>query len=311
MSRPLRIEFAGAYYHVTSRGNERKEIFKSRRDREKFLEYLESSTQRYGAVIHCYCLMGTHYHLLIETPHGNLSQIMRHINGAYTTYYNVKRQRAGHLFQGRYKAILVEADSYATELSRYIHLNPVRAGIVSRPEEYEWSSYKSYVGGQEPRWLKSHFILEYFGNESAAARKQYASFVEEVLGTEYESPLNGVTASIVLGRPDFVEEIVERYIDGREIDENLPVLRHLVHRPMCDEIQKRVAELLTGQPKLIQDVSILCCKKYSRSQLREIGEYFGKSGPAISQVVHRLSVKAGKDEALKALIYLVEDGFKK
>ena len=103
MARPLRIEFAGAFYHVTSRGDEKRDIYKSSRDRERFLEYLASAMERYGAVIHAYCLMTSHYHLLIETPLGNLSQIMQHINGAYTTYFNVKRKRAGHLFQGRYR----------------------------------------------------------------------------------------------------------------------------------------------------------------------------------------------------------------
>ena len=129
MARPLRITYPGASYHITSRGNERKDVFKSKRDREKFLEYLESASQRYDAVVHAYCLMGNHYHLLMETPSGNLPQIMRHINGAYTTYFNVKRQRSGHLFQGRYKAILIEADTYLLELSRYIHINrPERIG---------------------------------------------------------------------------------------------------------------------------------------------------------------------------------------
>ena len=130
MARPLRITFPGAFYHVTARGNERKAVFKSIRDRQKFLEYLETATERYHAVIHSYCLMDNHYHLLLETPSGNLPQIMRHINGAYTTYFNSKRTRAGHLFQGRYKAILVEMDEYAKELSRYIHLNPVRAKLA-------------------------------------------------------------------------------------------------------------------------------------------------------------------------------------
>ena len=138
MARPLRITYPGAFYHITSRGNERKNIFKSQRDREQFLIYLESATERYGAKIHVYCLMSNHYHLLLETPLANLSQIMRHINGAYTTYFNIKRERAGHLFQGRYKAILVEMDEYAQELSRYIHLNPVRAGIAEMPEQYPW-----------------------------------------------------------------------------------------------------------------------------------------------------------------------------
>jgi putative transposase len=139
MARPLRIAYPGAWYHVTSRGNEQKDVFKSSKDREKFLDYLVSATERYGAAIHVFCLMSNHYHLLLETPGGNLSQIMRHINGAYTTYFNVKRKRAGHLFQGRFKAILIEADEYALELSRYIHLNPVRAGMADEPGEYAWS----------------------------------------------------------------------------------------------------------------------------------------------------------------------------
>ena len=115
MSRPLRISYPGAFYHITSRGNEQKAVFKSKRDREKFLEYLESANQRYDAVIHAYCLMDNHYHILLETVSGNLSKIMAHINGAYTNYFNAKRERSGHLFQGRYKAILVEANEYAKE----------------------------------------------------------------------------------------------------------------------------------------------------------------------------------------------------
>ena len=145
MARPLRIQYSGAFYHITSRGNERRDVFRSKADRERFLFYLATATERYHARIHVYCLMSNHYHLLLETPEGNLSQIMRHINGAYTTYFNTKRKRAGHLFQGRYKAILVEADEYATHLSRYIHLNPVRAGMVSVPEDYTWSSYHYYI----------------------------------------------------------------------------------------------------------------------------------------------------------------------
>ncbi len=160
MARPVRITYPGAFYHITSRGNERKAIFKSKRDREKFLEYLESAVLRYNAIIHTYCLMDNHYHLLLETPTGNLSQIMRHINGAYTTYFNIKRKRAGHLFQGRYKSVLVDINEYAQELSRYIHLNPVRAKIVELPELHEWSSYPHFIGKKKsPEWLQRAFIL--------------------------------------------------------------------------------------------------------------------------------------------------------
>ena len=126
MARPLRISYPGAFYHVTSRGNERKAVFKSSGDREKFLGYLASASQRYDARVHAYCLMDNHYHLLLQTPRANLPEIMHHINGAYTTYFNVKRARSGHLFQGRYKALLLDADSYLLKLVRYVHLNPVR-----------------------------------------------------------------------------------------------------------------------------------------------------------------------------------------
>jgi len=149
VTRPLRIQYPGAFYHVTSRGNDQKEIFKSQREREKFLDYL-------------------------ETPAGNLSQIMRHINGAYTTYFNVKRKRAGHLFQGRCKAILAEPDEYATKLSRYLHLNPVRVEMTSRSEEYRWFSYRGYMGlNKAADWLSEDFILGYLGGNNLKARNRY------------------------------------------------------------------------------------------------------------------------------------------
>lgn len=310
MSRPLRIEYPGAFYHVTSRGNERKDVFKSQNDREKFLEYLKSATERYRAVIHVYCLMSTHYHIFLETPRGNLSQIMRHINGAYTTYYNVKRKRAGHLFQGRYKAILVEADAYATELSRYVHLNPVRAGMVVRPEEYQWSSYRGYLGTDAPPWLKTEFILGYFGEEVVAARNGYRAFIEDLLDKKYENPLDHAAASAILGSQDFIEDITVQYIDERDLDQNIPGLGWLAHRPQYEEIERIVNARLMDQPELIRDVSIHCCKKYSGSRLKDIGEYFGRSDAAISQVSRRLMQRAEKNPTLKAIILAIESCFK-
>lgn len=170
MACQLRMQFPGAFYHVTSRGNEQRNVFSDNQDRERFLSYLESAVERYGAVVHVWCLMENHYHLFLETPRGNLSQIMRHLNGAYTTSFNVRHQRSGHLFQGRYKAIVVEADSYALELSRYIHLNPVRAKLTEKPEDYSWSSYRGYIGREAtPPWLTTARILDYF-NEPQSSR---------------------------------------------------------------------------------------------------------------------------------------------
>ena len=215
MARPLRIEYPGAFYHVTSRGNERKDIFKSNTDREMFLSYLASAQEKYEAVVHAYCLMSNHYHLMIETPQGNLSQIMKYINSSYTNFFNIKRKRTGHLLQGRYKAILVEADAYATELSRYIHLNPVRAGMVRSPEEYRWSSYSYYTERSSPSWLKTGFILGYFGTDPTQSRKDYRNYVIEKVNGGYIDPLAGVVASTILGSEDFVRRIKENELDGR------------------------------------------------------------------------------------------------
>jgi REP-associated tyrosine transposase len=307
MARPLRIEYPGAFYHVTSRGNEQKDVFKSKRDREKFLEYLATATERYGAVIHAYCLLSNHYHLLLETPEGNLSQIMRHINGAYTTYFNVKRKRAGHLFQGRYKAILVEADAYAVELSRYIHLNPVRAGMTAKPEAYQWSSYRVYIGEiKAADWLKTGFILGYFGGKDSAAQSNYRKFVEVLLDSEYDSPLQATVASTVLGSEVFVREISERHLGDKRAERCVPAVRALATRPSMDEIVNTIKAELVEDDDLIRNVSIYGCRKYSGAKLKEIGARFGMSDAAVSQASRRLVLKAEKDQQLKKMVSRVE-----
>lgn len=308
MARPLRIEYPGAFYHVTSRGNEQKDVFKSQKDREKFLEYLGSATKRYGAVIHAYCLMSNHYHLLLETLEENLSQIMRHINGAYTTYFNVKRKRAGHLFQGRYKAILVEADEYATELSRYIHLNPVRAGMTVRPEEYQWSSYRSYIGqAKATEWLQTEFILGYFGGKAPEANNKYRQFVEDLLSSEYDSPLKATVASTILGSEWFVREITDRHLGEKKTDRSVPAVKWLATRPSLKEIIGKVKTVLGEDNELTRSMSLYICQRHSGAKLKEIGEQFGISDAAVSQASRRLVLRAGKDKELKKVIDRVEE----
>ncbi len=299
MARPLRIIYPGAFYHVTSRGNEQKDVFKSQRDREKFLEYFASATERYGAVIHAYCMMSNHYHLLLETPEGNLSQIMRHINGAYTTYFNVKRKRAGHLLQGRFKAILVEADEYAAELSRYIHLNPLRVGIVAKPEEYQWSSYRSYIGQiKVPDWQKTDFILGYFGKKEINARKKYRAFVDEMVGQEYDSPFRGTHGTAVLGTSGFVERVTATYLAGKEVDRNVPEIRKYKAFPEPGEIQMAVTSVMGHNEKLARQVSMYLCHKYSGKKLREIGKLFGVGETAIAEARRLFSRKLEQDKQL-------------
>jgi REP element-mobilizing transposase RayT len=303
MARQLRIEYPDAYYHVTARGNERKEIFKSEKDREKFLSYLESAVKRYGAVIHAWCLMSNHYHLIVETPSGNLSQIMQHINGAYTNYFNTKRKRSGHLFQGRYKGILVEADEYALELSRYIHLNPVRIGIVNEPGDYKWSSFQDYAGKKKtPDWLTTTFILGYFDKTQQVAQKKYSQFVEEMIGKEYESPLQQMVASTMLGTPEFVAAIQEQHLDGKLPHRNLPALKQLKGKPTIDQILEITGSVLNRDEKLAAKVAIHLCHRYSGEKLKEIGERFGVKESAVSQSSRRFTVEQGKDKKLHDIV---------
>ena len=300
MSRPLRITYPDAFYHITSRGNEQKAVFKNKRDRTKFLEYLESASERYSAVIHAYCMMDNHYHLLLETPSGNLSQIMRHINGAYTIYFNVKRDRSGHLFQGRYKAILVDRDEYAKELSRYIHLNPVRAKIVELPEEYEWSSYMFFIGKKKkPEWLYTDFILSYFGRKRSSAEKEYQRFVNLIIGEDHESPLKDIVSSTLLGPPDFIRYIKDTYISGKKADKNIPALREFIDKVSVNDIFERVEGVFSDNHVLSRNVKIYLCKKYTANRLSEIGAYFNIGESGVSKVYRRLSQRIEKDKKLK------------
>jgi len=307
MARPLRIEFPGAFYHVTARGNEQKDVFKSQKDREKFLAYLATASERYGAVIHAYCLMSNHYHLFVETPDGNLSQIMRHINGAYTTYFNVKRKRAGHLFQGRYKAILVEADAHALELTRYLHLNPVRAGMVARPEDYPWSSYRGYIGQAEPpNWLRTGFVLDTLAPGRAQAQKTYRRFVEDGRQSQNASPLQAVVAATLLGSETFVAEMTERHLRGKRTDRHVPALKKLVGRRSFEAIIAGVEGAVGEHADLVNKLSLHFCHRYSGASLREIGARFNMSEAAVCQASRRIMLRAKEDEGVKDLMSKVE-----
>lgn len=299
MARPLRIEYPGAFYHVTSRGNERKDIFRSQRDREKFLEYLSSATSRYSACVHVYCLMSNHYHLLMETPEGNLSQIMRHINGAYTTYFNVKRQRSGHLLQGRYKAILVEADEYAKVLSRYIHLNPVAARMVEHPGEYPWSSYSDYVGAREaPVWLERGLVLTGFGKSQGETERVYREFVEGALGRELPNPLEQVVGSTLLGGEGFVSWAVERFVKGRGEDRDVPALRELAGRPTIDAVRQAAERQWENDPGRARQLGMYLCHCYGGRKLSEIASEYGVGESAVTQASRRVRARLLESTAL-------------
>ena len=304
MARPLRIEYPDAFYHVTSRGIERRSIFHFDTDRKRFLSYLASAHERYGALIHGYCLMDNHYHLLLETPMGNLSKILHHINGAYTTYFNIRHTRVGPLFQGRYKAILVEKDAYAQELSRYIHLNPVRACCVAQPDDYPWSSYQYFAVEQTlPEWMSIDFILGYFGTSKKQAHVGYRRFVEEKIGVSSDNPLETVVASTFLGSDEFIQSVQERYLDKNAADmRNIPALRQIARKPTLEEVKDAVESVIGETVSSSRGIFLYMSQSHAGGMLNEIGQYYGMQGSAVSQANRRFKEKLQKDETLQKMV---------
>lgn len=203
MTRPLRLEFPGALYHVTSRGDRKAVIFRDDDDRARWMSILSLICTRYNFLIHGYCQMTNHYHVIVETVEGNLAQGMRQLNGLYSQYFNRRHDVVGHLFQGRYKAILVQRDSYLLELIRYVVLNPVRAGFVTSVDAWPWSSHACVVGTvPAPAWLDTASILRNFGSTRSSAVASYRGFVLAGLGRE--SPLKNTQHQLLLGDETFV-----------------------------------------------------------------------------------------------------------
>lgn len=279
MARPLRVEYEGAFYHITSRGNERKDIFKSEKDKEKFLNYLEGAKEKFEIVVHAYCLLSNHYHLIIETPYANLSKCMQYINSSYTTYYNVKRNRHGHLFQGRYKGILIEVDEYLKVLSRYIHLNPIKAGMEKRLGEYEWSSYHYYIEKKKlPVFLKTQHVLDYFGG----SKVRYRKYVEEGVLKDIANPLEKINQWNILGCEGFINMIQNNYLKEKKEDRDLPRVKNI----------KKSFSRIVAEIKKVKDVSekeqrkllVYFLRKYTDFNLEEIADRLGGKKLSVSGV---------------------------
>jgi len=216
MSRPLRIEFENALYHVTSRGNRREPIFVDDADRRAFLDTIGQSMERFDTTAYAYCLMGNHYHLVLRTRLANLSRLMRHINGTYAQAYNRRHDKVGHLFQGRFNAILVQYDAYFLEVCRYVDLNPVRAGIVELPHEWRWSSYQAHIGrAKRLSWLDSetlHYALA-TRTDVKCGGAAYARFV--AAGCRIGLWADALKAQIYLGDEAFVRRLQEQFVEHR------------------------------------------------------------------------------------------------
>jgi len=241
MARPLRIEIENGIYHVTSRGWEKRVIVHGDRDRTDWLRMLGDVAVRYGWRVFSWMLMSNHFHLFLRTPDPNLSAGMHDLNSGYASLFNRRHRRVGALFRGRFKGILVEDESHAWELSRYVHLNPVRAKMAAHPRDYAWGSYRDYCDVRKaPEWLDWQTVISEYGRSLVTARRAYRRFVEAGVEQEPDSPLAAAVAGTFLGSPDWILKIRQELAD-KPPDANVPLLRELSWRPSADEVIEAVA----------------------------------------------------------------------
>lgn len=307
MSRQLRVEYPGAFYHITARGNAKQEIFLDDKDFKKFLQLLgkEIDQQRWNC--YAYCLMNNHYHLLIETPEPNLVKGMTRLNGTYTQYFNNRHNRVGHLFQGRYKSIVVEKESYLLELCRYIVLNPVRAMLVGDPADWKWSSYRVTIKSEfNPDWIENNFILEQFSTNNDDAITMYKRFVKDGIGIE--APWNKLKGQIWLGQQEFIKE-VQKYLNNTNPKE-IPGTQLNPLRPSKEQIVNAVKELYKISEKQIIErknkeaykATVYLLRRTANMQIHEIASMFQISGSMVSKIQREIETTHTKPLKLARLL---------
>jgi len=311
MARPLRVEYSGAVYHVINRGNAGEYLYRSSRDRKKYLSYLAKAVKRFSIKIHTYCLMRNHVHILMETQHPNLSKSVQWMNVSYAVYFNRKYKRNGHLFQGRFKSILVYADSYLKQLSRYIHLNPVRAGLVDRPADYDWSSYNAFIGNViAPEWLETNWLLSQFGRVRKEALTNYKDFVETVDAKRLENPEKELAGGFILGSADFINWVKQSFLSKRTDVKEIPQLRQLKPTIKLERIVEVVGDtfhrdgeflLNKGRKRNIaRDIAIFLARDLTGESGKALGEYFGKiSGAGITRRYNYMSKSINTNRKLR------------
>ena len=276
MARPLRLELSGGIYHITSRGDGRDDIYLSDADRIGWLEVFGEVCQRFNWVCHAWCQMTNHYHLLIETPEANLARGMRQLNGVYTQRFNRVHGRVGHVFQGRYKAILVERDSYLLELARYVVLNPLRAKMVKRLDAWPWSSYLATCGQAEsPPWLQTDWLLAQFGQRRSSAVAKYVAFVHE--GARLPSVWTQLRGQIYLGSDSFVQKMQKQIDKKPGLGEISRVQRRIIIQPLT-QFEKRYS----------RDEAMGRAYLSGRHTMLAIAEHFGVHFSTVSRAVRCL-----------------------
>ena len=278
MARSLRIEFAGAFYHVTARGNQRSTIFIVDDDRRKWLELIAQVADRFHWRVFAYCQMGNHFHLLVQTPEPNLSRCLRHLNGVYTQRFNRHHRRCGHLPQGRYHAVLVDQDSYLMEVTRYVLLNPVRARMVPHPGNWAWSSYQATIGvTQSPPWLAVNELLSHFSSQTSTAVAAFERFV--IAGLNAESPWRELNRDIYLGDEHFIAESQLKIEIARRNDGEIP-------RP-----QRSTAPATLDQWFITESTvaaAVIAAYRSGNYTMRQIADHVGVHYSTISRLLARI-----------------------
>lgn len=321
MSRPWRIEYEGALYHLMSRGNEGNNIFIDKKDRVNFLDTIGEMAERYDFDIFAYVLMDNHYHLLVRSRQANLKKAMQWFGTTYTQRFNRRYYRSGHLFQGRYKSIIVQNDAYLLQLSYYIHRNPLRAGIVKRLADYSWSSYRVYAYGRKtPEWLATDLILSQFEGESDR-QKSYRERVQKY-AQEEERLIENIRHNLVLGTKNFTEKLCKKYlpskIDGsipqqRQISKDLNAAKFLKDAEKilnCNVSRFVKAERLSGSEKDTRDLLLYYIWRAGRLTNVQIGKEFGLSYSAVSHAVKSIKAKLKNDQRLRTSFNKLNSQFK-
>ncbi|MCL0107207.1 transposase [Thermodesulfovibrionales bacterium] len=319
MARPLRIQYPGAYYHVTCRGNEQKEIFLDAEDQKIFLEKLSLSLDIYNVSLLAYVCMPNHFHLLVTTPEGNLSEFMHHFNISYTSAFNRRHRRVGHLYQGRYKAFLIDADNYLLEVSRYIHLNPIRIkAFLKKPVKEKWdtllkykaSSSLGYFSVRERRdFVNYATVLDYMGGDNRKGRQDYQEFVKRGIEQEIENPLELGKGNGIVGEADFIQRIKEKFLNNDASKREQPALRELRKEFKPEELIDHFTHLIRkdkedicrrGKKSIERAMLMELLYRFCRITQPEIGRLVGGIDySAVSQARKRLQIRLERELELK------------
>jgi REP element-mobilizing transposase RayT len=330
MPRPPRIEAPDALYHVTARGVQKSAIVRDDHDRVRWFDYLKEAVSRHGLELYAFALMDNHFHLFLSTPRANLSEAMQYLNGSYAAYFNARHERKGHLFENRYRAILIESQGHYVEVSRYVHLNPVRAGLVKRPEDYAWSSYIGYHSGRMPlSWLNYGRVLAEFSTANPTkgvrplllekeARERYREFVAAGVGKKIAPPWAHAIGGWILGSPRFAAKTYallakgpkgdrwdSRAGSGKAVDATLDEIA----RAVCDHFNITMGELMTSGKNraLARAAFVFLARERAGFSLKSIGMFIGvASRGAVFAMGRRASAKAGEKKEFYKMISQLE-----